>query len=67
MNNTYRINAHFAVSKALDAVKSWEVALEIQQAKQDQRGINFCAEQVKACQGQLTAVRESIKNVQMWS
>lgn len=67
MNTTYQINAHFAVSKALDAVKSWDAALKAQQAKKDLEGIAFCERMLKGCQDHLATVREDVKNVQKWN
>lgn len=66
MNATYRINARFAVSKALEAVTGWEKALEVQVAAKDLEGIAFCEGSLKACRANLAKVREDVKNVQNW-
>lgn len=67
MNITYKINANFAVSKAIDAVKSWQKALEEQKAKKDQEGIEVCEKFLKGCQENLAKVRESVKHEHIWN
>jgi hypothetical protein len=66
MNTNYQINARFAVAKALDAVKSWEASLEVQTAKGDLEGIEFCQKSLEACRRNLEEIKESTKNVQAW-
>ena len=66
MNTTYKINAGYAVSKALEAVKSWKDALEVQTAAGNLEGIEFCQKSLEACQANLAKVRESVKNVHQW-
>jgi len=67
MNATYRVNAQVAVSKALEAVKSWEVALAEQTRKGDLEGIGFCKKALEASRGNLEQVKGSVKRVHEWN
>ncbi len=66
MTNTSQINIQFAVSKALEAVKSWEKALLEQTAAGDLEGIAFCQKSLKGCRANLEAVKESANRVHEW-
>ncbi len=66
MNTNYKINTGFAISKALEAVKSWEVALATQTAARDLEGIEFCQKSLEGCRANLAKVRESTKQVHQW-
>jgi len=66
MNTNYKINTSFAVSKAIEAVKSWEAALQTQTQAGDLEGIKFCQKSLEACRANLANVRNDIKNVQNW-
>lgn len=67
MNTTYQINARFAVSKALEAVTSWEKALEVQTAAKDEEGIRFCEASLKVSRENLAKVKESARDVTQWN
>lgn len=62
MNNTYRINASFAVSKAKEAVKSWEAGVakaKAMNATPDQ--VKFCEDSLACCVANLEKVRRDVK------
>jgi hypothetical protein len=62
MTNTYQINAFYAVSKAKEAVQSWEAgvakAKEVGASMQD---VRFCEESLRKCQENLAKVRRDVK------
>lgn len=62
MNNTYRIHAFFAVSRAQEAVASW--VLGVEKAKADHASasdIRFCEESLRVCRQNLENVRKDVK------
>lgn len=67
MNTTYRVNAQVAVNKALEAVRSWEVALAEQTKKGDLEGVEFCKKALEASRGNLEQVKGSVKRVHEWN
>lgn len=67
MNTTYRVNAQVAVNKALEAVASWQAALEAQTAKGDAEGIVFCQQALEASKGNLEQIKASVKRVHEWN
>lgn len=67
MNGTYKVQAHYAVSKAREAVQSWEKALEVQQAAGDLEGIAFCEASLRKCRANLEFIREDVRDVAKWN
>lgn len=61
MTNTYQINAFFAVSKAKDAVASWELGVAKAKAEGTEADVRFCEESLRMCRENLAKVRKDVK------
>jgi len=62
MTSNYRVNAGYAVAMAKKAVASWAEALEVQQQKGCQEGIEFCEASLRACEARLAEVRRDVRD-----
>ena len=61
MTNTYQINAHFAVSKAKEAVKNWELGVAKAKEIGTAADIEFCEGSLRMCRENLAKVQRDVK------
>lgn len=61
MTNTYQINAHFAVSKAKEAVASWTAGVAKAKAEGTAADIEFCKGSLALCVANLAKVQKDVK------
>jgi hypothetical protein len=59
--NTHRINTFYAISKAQDAVKSWEAGVAKARAEGTAEDIAFCEQSLKLCKERLEWVKNDVE------
>ena len=61
MTNQYQINAFYAVSKAKEAVQSWEAGVAKARAEGTPADVEFCEGSLALCVANLAKVQKDVK------
>jgi len=63
MTNTYQINAYYAVSKAKEAVQSWEAGVAKAKAMgASMSDMEFCEVSLRMCRENLEKIQRDVKD-----